>query len=667
MLNRGVARLLCAAAMVAATVITGFVEGTDVDTSATGYWVPKNPPRAYYNIDCTIDPTKGLLQGTEVIHFRNTVSRPIYRLAIKWFSLGEQHLEIKSGGKPVSSLANNGSYPTVFELPEAVGPGKEINLEIKFSVSMPTGGGNKDKFSLTNWYPRLWWGFETHDDYDVKLQVTNGYTIATSGLFNKKTGCYRAKAVRSFGLFISKGFKTIETNAADVLIRCVFPPKGEKCARLLLSTAADVIKFYRERFGFYPYSSLTIIPGMDRPAGGYPVATSVVAIHGMEQMDSKPKLHWQWITAHEIGHQYWWEYVIEKDNPGWLRIGLGIYADREYVLAKGLGPKKHQELMARYIEGVREGFDTTVNRSEEELSKIDFDFNNVVTHGKGYSIISALDCILGEEVFYKIYRQCLKKFGGRRMGLHEFQAVCEEETGQELGWFFDQWINSNRYLSYQISSRNCIKKGSRYFSEVEVQCLGNLKMPVPVTAYFEDRTFQKKFTERFLDVSVLQFESESPLKEVKIDPDGKLALIVPPPQSLIEKEELIKKMRAVPYTGAGKKALNIFEEVRDSSVSDVKAWFVLGLALYDGKYYSEALEAFGRLQVAATRNTIVDFVALVWQGHILDIFGRRKEALDKYKEALKKAKRFEMRHDQYGIKINRQWVEERLKKRFERK
>jgi tetratricopeptide (TPR) repeat protein len=199
---------------------------------------------------------------------------------------------------------------------------------------------------------------------------------------------------------------------------------------------------------------------------------------------------------------------------------------------------------------------------------------------------------------------------------------------------------------------------------VGVKCLGNLKMPVPVAAYFEDGTSETKFTDLLLDINVLKFKSEAELKEVRLDPKGVLALVVPPP--LPSEQQVSREIQELPWTGAGEKALNVFNKAKESKLSNADRWFKLGLTLYDGKYYTEALEAFSRSQGAAAKNSMDDFVALVWQGHILDIFGRRKEALDKYKEALKKAKHFEMRHDQYGIKINREWVEERLKKPFRR-
>ncbi|MHC4693672.1 MAG: M1 family aminopeptidase, partial [Planctomycetota bacterium] len=421
----------------------------------------------------------------------------------------------------------SGACVTVVELSEPIHPGGDAEIQIEFGMSSSEFAG-AEKITLTNWYPRLWFGVETHDEFDVKVETPPGYAMVTSGVGDGKSGYYHAGNVRTFGLFLGKNHKVVKTMTKNVLVQVVFTPEGKECAELLLETAVDVINFYCERFGFYPHSVLSIIPGMNRPAGGYPVATSIVAVHGMEQFDSKPKLHWQWITAHEIGHEYWGEHVLSEDPDDafdWLMIGLGIYADREYARARGLGLNKHREMINRYIKGVRSGFDTTIILSPEQRSKIIYNFNSVVKHGKSFSVISALDCVLGKKVFGRIYRNCLKDFGGGRLGITDFQAVCEKETGRDLGWFFDQWVNSNKFLSYKITSQSCKKQDGHYICQVEVKCLGDLKMPVPVVGYFEDGTSQSQLTDRLLYVNVLEFKSKFPLEEVRLDPEAALVQV----------------------------------------------------------------------------------------------------------------------------------------------
>ena len=502
-------------------------ESSEENIKRAGRWAYQDPPKAHYTIECSIEPNKGLLEGTENIHLKNTTNRLFRELQIKWTSPGNMKVTCRRETVRILSETRerSGTCVTVVGLPEAIHPGGDAELQIEFRMSSSEYAG-AEKLPLTNWYPRLWWGIETHDEFDVKVETTPGYATVTSGFPDSNSGYYHAGNVRTFGLFLGKNCKVIKAMTKDVLVQVMFTPEGKECAHLLLETAVDVINFYCERFGFYPHSVLSIIPGMNRPAGGYPVATSIVAVHGMEQFDSKPKLHWQWITAHEIGHEYCGEHVLSEDPDDafdWLMIGLGIYADREYARARGLDLNKHREMMNRYINGVRNGFDTTIALSPEQRSKIIFNFNSVVKHGKSFSVISALDCVLGKKVFGRIYRNCLKDFGGRRLGINELKAVCEKETGQDLGWFFDQWVNSNKFLSYDISSQSCKRQDGHYISQVEVQCLGDLKMPVSVVVHFEDGTSQSQFTDRLLYVNVLEFKSDSPLKQVRLDPNAALA------------------------------------------------------------------------------------------------------------------------------------------------
>lgn len=95
----------------------------------------------------------------------------------------------------------------------------------------------------------------------------------------------------------------------------------------------------------------------------------------------------------------------------------------------------------------------------------------------------------------------------------------------------------------------------------------------------------------------------------------------------------------------------------------MRSWFKLGLTLFDGGYYKESFNAFEKF-TEFNPPKLDHFAALVWMGHLQDLFGNREEALKYYNEALKHDIGFTMRHDQWGMKIDRQWVEERLKTPF---
>jgi tetratricopeptide (TPR) repeat protein len=82
------------------------------------------------------------------------------------------------------------------------------------------------------------------------------------------------------------------------------------------------------------------------------------------------------------------------------------------------------------------------------------------------------------------------------------------------------------------------------------------------------------------------------------------------------------------------------------------AWLLLkaGFALYDARRYPEALALFEKMAAKAEGDPPGQAVALIWQGHMLDLLGRRDAAVARYRKAagLDTAESIQ-RHDQYGL------------------
>jgi tetratricopeptide (TPR) repeat protein len=127
------------------------------------------------------------------------------------------------------------------------------------------------------------------------------------------------------------------------------------------------------------------------------------------------------------------------------------------------------------------------------------------------------------------------------------------------------------------------------------------------------------------------------------------------------------KINAMQWTGEDKRALDLFAEAKTAQLADADSWIKLGIVLYDGKHYPEALEAFGQVTSVQKGEPIYRFVAHCWQGHVLDLMERREDAIGEYRQALKiDIGDQTIQHDQYGMVIGRKWVEERLKTPFVR-
>jgi tetratricopeptide (TPR) repeat protein len=619
----------------------------------TEFWAPLAPPRTHYTAAVKYDPATSRLEGTENIGFRNDAGRSMGRVALEWFG---DSLTVRVDGTSLQRVPGSQSV-ALFDLPRDLVPGAEIVLSVAFGASWKLDPKTESAIT-SSVVPRLWWGFGTLDDYEVRVAAPDGYTWATSGRYDAGKRAYVSESARDFGAFVGKGYLSAEADAGGVQVRAVFTSQGRPCAELLLKTAVDVIGFYRERFGVYPQRSLSIVPGMDYPAGGYPPATALAVVHGQHRMAERPEAFWRWITAHEIGHMYWGNYVLAQgpDSLNWLMIGMGIHADQEYRRARSITGAG--ELQANYEGGVRQGRDTTMDVTEEQKSAIKWDFNNIVEHGKSIAMINALESTIGRDSFDALYRRCLREYAGKRLGWREFQRIAEIQTGQDLDWFFESWVRSSGSVFYRVAGSDCAPTPSGFDCTVRVERTGATRMPVTVAAKFEDGTEQRGHTERLADVDELHFQAKAKLRDATVEPEHGVIMAEEP----VTERSLTAKIQSLPWTGAGAVALQLYQQAGQVKIEDIGTRGKLALMLYDGGYYQEALEAVRSLEQGDWR-----FFALVWEGHLLDLLGRRTDAVAAYQEALKMPGTPSMRHDQYGLVIDKKWVEERLKAPFERK
>jgi hypothetical protein len=59
------------------------------------------------------------------------------------------------------------------------------------------------------------------------------------------------------------------------------------------------------------------------------------------------------------------------------------------------------------------------------------------------------------------------------------------------------------------------------------------------------------------------------------------------------------------------------------------------------------------------------FLAVIWQGHMLDLLGQREDALSRYRQVIAAGLEDSWQHSQYGIIIDFiPYAQERLKKPF---
>lgn len=107
----------------------------------------------------------------------------------------------------------------------------------------------------------------------------------------------------------------------------------------------------------------------------------------------------------------------------------------------------------------------------------------------------------------------------------------------------------------------------------------------------------------------------------------------------------------------------------EDGMDSVLDYLRLGFALYDVERYDDALEVFGGLEAWSRRREQRNDVALgsLWQGHMLDLLGRREEAVELYERLAALDLDDSWSHDHYRLHYAiSPWARERLKVPFQR-
>ena len=142
----------------------------------SAFWAPANPPHAHYVIVAQVNSDASRLDGSAKISFTNDTSRPIGRVA---FLFSEKELRVRVGGQTANRIAGV-KHEALFELPNEVAPGAAVELAVEWVITheaLKEGEGG----ATWGWYPRLWWGFQTLDDYQVVVHAPPTLTVLVAG------------------------------------------------------------------------------------------------------------------------------------------------------------------------------------------------------------------------------------------------------------------------------------------------------------------------------------------------------------------------------------------------------------------------------------------------------------------------------------------------------
>ncbi len=492
-----------------------------------------------YKIQAQINPKEATLQGFMHLSFHNPTEEPMEAIPIRkaspvgYFSF-EMQIDAVYGEKGMDlswSQDEEMDYVLYVSLPEPLAPGAKTGISIEFSTH---GIRSLPGYYFVDglWHPKavvyrdgIFCAAEEEPAlYEVEITFPRTYTLLASGVSTNetlvgedKTVQYTADNITSFGFAFFKNLQVHQRHSNGVDIFLASTPSDESVYLPLLKYAKDVIAFYVDTFGFYPQPKLVILPGDITMGGGFPLASNIVVIHPTRIAHDIDFA--QYITAHEIGHQFWgFDFAVDSRRyKNWLGLGLGIYCDRLFLEKYNPSAAKHiKSFFSRYMYGVRMGFNTTLMQDYRALSQLSFDHNNIISHGKGYTVIALLEHTLGRDRFFQLVSELLERYQHRYLSVKDFRKEAERIAAKDLGWFFEDWIYSNKTFAYQLDTVVVDDQQVR----VVVERDGQARLPLEVGIMQDNYDMLRKPIEMDLESQELVFDISGQVLYVQLDPDN---------------------------------------------------------------------------------------------------------------------------------------------------
>ncbi|MDG2311202.1 MAG: M1 family metallopeptidase, partial [Flavobacteriales bacterium] len=343
--------------------------------------------------------------------------------------------------------------------------------------------------------------FKEKDMSDEMENVTNEFPESSNTL---KTLHYHQEKIHDFAWFADKRFKvlkdsvTLPHSSRQVTTWAMFTPNEEDLWREAPDYLGDATYYYSLWNGDYPYNQVTAIDGTISAGGGmeYPNVTVIGESGSAFSLDV--------VIAHEVGHN--WFYGILGSNErtnAWMDEGINSFNETRYLLERygdsgddlGLiSSRLSDKWMERldiadfeyrwidelaYIFPARFGTDQPLQCHSDAFTSINY---GAMVYKKTAAVFAFLRQYLGTERFDKAMQQYFEDWKFKHPSPSDMRTSLENSSGEDLGWFFDGFINTSSKNDWAISR----VKSNNTSTSVTVKNKGEMTSPVEIVAYNED-------------------------------------------------------------------------------------------------------------------------------------------------------------------------------------
>ncbi|WP_420318223.1 M1 family metallopeptidase [Ekhidna sp.] len=453
--------------------------------------------------------------------------------------------ETEIGFQKIKTLTQDGSQlrynieGTVLEveLAKPILPGSETIFDMEFEGQVPiqirrSGRNNKEgiDYSMAQWYPKMAEyderGWHAHPyiarefyapwgDFEVNLTIDKDYIVAASGILQNPneigygyedagvkvkrkdknlTWKFKAENVHDFVWAADPDYTHTTAMVEGGPELHFFYQKGNKTEAWedLPDLAVKSFEYIEENFGEYPYPHYSIIQGGD---GGmeYPMATLITGERNLRSLLG--------VTVHEGLHS-WYQGLLATNESylAWMDEGFTTYATAETLKNVLAEPNRTQSGNYRsYVYLAKSG-------KEEPLSTHSDHFNTNMAYGiasynKGAVALAQMNYLIGEATTAKALKKYYYQWRFKHPDANDWIRVFEKESGLELDWYLDYWVNTTHTIDYSVDA--VVEESGNTVVTLKREDM----MPMPMDVYVTFKDGSKKIY--YAPLSIMRGEKEN--------------------------------------------------------------------------------------------------------------------------------------------------------------
>ena len=414
------------------------------------------------------------------------------------------------------------------ELPNAILPGATAVFEMEFNAQVPlqvrrSGRDGKEgiRYSMTQWYPKMaefddmgWHAnpyigrefYGIYGKFDITINIDKEYIIGGTGNLqnpneighgyemlgsalmrpagDKLSWHFTADNVHDFAWAADPDYKHIKKVREDgTVLHYLYQAKdadNEEDWKKLPGIMDMALTYMEAKYGEYPYKQYTVIQGGD---GGmeYPMATLITGHRSLGSLVG--------VTVHEMFHS-WYQGVLGTNESlyPWMDEGFTSFGSSHtmnFIKEKGLIPGEAvadpiAETIAGLVNYNKAGISEPINTHADHYTRNSA--YSVASYVKGSAFLQQVNYIVGKEAFDRGMLRYYNTWKFKHPTPNDFLRIMEKESGLELDWFKEYFVNTTKLPDYEVVT---IEAKDKKTSSIQLKNIGGFPMPVDVLVNYK--------------------------------------------------------------------------------------------------------------------------------------------------------------------------------------